>query len=156
MSARHTPPDVPAGGVVSMGMPLFNAERYLEEAIRRYRGTIFILGHSGYDSDQKALTYTDSAIRLARSYDNAWLETGALGAERAAQVLDDYLKRLKAGGVVRKTLYGSDGPQRPGYAKTHLRRFAAAMKAQGYTAEEQRLILADNFSSLFGLPNFRP
>lgn len=129
---------------------------YLEEAIRRYRGTIFILGHSGYDSDQKALTYTDSAIRLARTYDNAWLETGALGAERAAEILDDYVKRLMAGGVTRKTLYGSDGPQRPGYAKTHLRRFLAAMRAQHISVEEQRLILADNFSNLFGLPNFHP
>jgi predicted TIM-barrel fold metal-dependent hydrolase len=128
---------------------------YLEEAIRRYSRTVFILGHSGYDSDQKALTYTDSAIRLARQYDNVWLETGALGAERASEVLHDYLKRLKAAGVARKTIYGSDGPQRPGYAKTHLLRFAAAMREEGYSVDEQRLILADNFSRVFGLPNFK-
>ncbi|WP_446830462.1 amidohydrolase family protein [Candidatus Foliamicus sp.] len=125
---------------------------YLEDAIQRYPGAIFILGHSGYDSFARALTYTDSAIRLTARYPNVYLEPGALGAERAEHVLHDYLERIRAGGVIEKLLYGSDGPQFPGYVKSHLEAFVAGMLEVGYTTEEMRLILADNFTRVFGMP----
>lgn len=127
---------------------------YLEEAIRRYPDTIFILGHTGYDSDRKALTFTDSALRLAAAYPNVYLEPGALGAERASNVLDDFLARLKAANVISKMIYGSDGPQQPGYIKGHLERFVAGMQKAGYSVEEMRAILSGNFSRVFGLPPF--
>jgi predicted TIM-barrel fold metal-dependent hydrolase len=129
---------------------------YLEEAIRRYPQTIFILGHSGYDSDQKALTYTDSALAVAARHPNAYLETGALGADRAADVVRDYVRRVRKAGLVGKTLYGSDGPQRPGYARSHLVRFVAAMEAEGYTPADMQAVLAGNFAQVFGLPPFTP
>ena len=125
---------------------------YLEDAIRRYPDVVFILGHSGYDSFNRALTYTDAAIDLARRYDNVYLEPGALGARRAAGVLHDYLERIRAGGVVEKLLYGSDGPQFAGYVKSHLETFVAGMQEVGYTTDEMRLILADNFTRVFGMP----
>ena len=125
---------------------------YLEGAIRRYPDVVFILGHSGYDSFNRALTYTDSAIDLAVRYRNVYLEPGALGARRAAGVLHDYLERIRAGGVIEKLLYGSDGPQFAGYVKSHLKAFVAGMQEVGYTTEEMRLILADNFTRVFGLP----
>lgn len=125
---------------------------YLEEAIQRYPAAIFILGHSGYDSFNRALTYTDSAIDLAARYANVYLEPGALGAERAEHVLHDYLERIRAGGVVEKLIYGSDGPQLPGYVQSHLDAFVAGMQAVGYTTDEMRLILADNFTRVFGMP----
>ena len=125
---------------------------YLEDAIRRYPDAVFILGHSGYDSFNRALTHTDSAIDLAARYPNVYLEPGALGAERAEHVLHDYLERIRAGGVVEKLLYGSDGPQLPGYVKSHLEAFVAGMQAVGYTTDEMRLILADNFTRVFGMP----
>ncbi len=125
---------------------------YLEEAILRYPDAVFILGHSGYDSSNRALTYTNSAIDLAARYPNVYLEPGALGAERAELVLHDYLERIRAGGVVEKLLYGSDGPQLPGYVKSHLDAFVAGMQEVGYTTDEMRLILADNFTRVFGMP----
>jgi predicted TIM-barrel fold metal-dependent hydrolase len=134
--------------------PPYADPAYLEEAIRRYPDTIFILGHSGYDSERKALTFTDSALRLAKAYPNAWLEPGALGAKRAEGVLDDYLARVKAAGLASKLIYGSDGPQQPGYLKSHLERFVAGMQRGGYTVEEMRAVLAGNFSRVFGLPPF--
>ena len=125
---------------------------YLEDAIQLYPGAIFILGHSGYDSFNRALTHTDSAIDLAQRYSNVYLEPGALGAERAEHVLHDYLERIRAGGVIEKLLYGSDGPQLPGYVKSHLEAFVAGMQEVGYTTDEMRLILADNFTRVFGMP----
>jgi predicted TIM-barrel fold metal-dependent hydrolase len=80
------------------------------------------------------------------------MEPGALGAERAAEVLPDFVRRIKAGNVTHKLIYGSDGPQYPGYISRHLENFVAAMKDADYTADEMRMILADNFSRVFGLP----
>jgi predicted TIM-barrel fold metal-dependent hydrolase len=134
--------------------PPYADPAYLEDAIRRYPGTIFILGHTGYDSERQALTFTDSALRLAASYPNAYLEPGALGAKRADNVRADYLARVKAAGLVDKLIYGSDGPQAPGYVKSHLERFVAGMQQGGYTVQEMRAILSGNFSRVFGLPPF--
>lgn len=125
---------------------------YLEEAIQQYPGAVFILGHSGYDSFNRALTHTDSAIDLAQRYPNVYLEPGALGADRAEHVLHDYLERIRAGGVIDKLLYGSDGPQFPGYVKSHLEAFVAGMREVGYTTDEMRLILSDNFTRVFEMP----
>ena len=134
--------------------PPYADPAYLEEAIRRYPAAIFILGHTGYDSFAKALTFTDSAIRLAKSYPNVYLEPGALGAKRADNVRLDFLKRLKTAGVIPKMIYGSDGPQVPGYVKSHLERFVAGMQESGYSVDEMRAILSGNFSRVFGLPPF--
>lgn len=132
--------------------PPYADPAYLEEAIRRYPEAVFILGHTGYDSEGKALTYTDSALRLAQTYPNVYLEPGAIGAERAANVIDDFFARVKAAGVIGKMIYGSDGPQQPGYVKGHLERFVAGMQRAGYTVDEQRAILSGNFCRVFGLP----
>jgi predicted TIM-barrel fold metal-dependent hydrolase len=83
------------------------------------------------------------------------MEPGALGAERAAEVLPDFVRRIKAAGVTDKLIYGSDGPQFPGYAGRHLEAFVIAMKDADYTVEEMRQILSDNFSTVFGTPKFR-
>lgn len=132
--------------------PAYCDPAYLEDAIRRHPGAVFILGHSGYDSFNRALTHTDAAIDLAARHPNVYLEPGALGAERAEHVLHDYLERIRAGGVVEKLLYGSDGPQFPGYVKSHLEAFVEGMQEVGYTADEMRLILADNFTRVFRMP----
>ena len=134
--------------------PPYADPAYLEEAIRRYPDTIFILGHTGYDSDRQALTFTDSALRLAGQYPNAYLEPGALGAKRAEGVLADFLGRVKAAGLTGKMIYGSDGPQQPGYVKSHLERFVAGMEQAGYTVDDMRAILSGNFCRVFGLPPF--
>lgn len=132
--------------------PPYADPAYLEDAIRRYPATIFILGHTGYDSERQALTFTDSALRLAKTYPNAYLEPGAVGAKRADNIRAEFLARVKAAGVIDKMIYGSDGPQAPGYVKGHLQRFVAGMQAAGYSVDEMRAILAGNFTRVFGLP----
>ena len=70
----------------------------------------------------------------------------------AGPELHDYLERIRAGGVIEKLIYGSDGPQLPGYVQSHLDAFVAGMTEVGYTTDEMRLILADNFTRVFGMP----
>jgi predicted TIM-barrel fold metal-dependent hydrolase len=131
--------------------PEYADPMYLEEAIQKYPDAIFILGHTGYDSKEQALTYTDSAIYLAQTYANVYVEPGALGAERAAEVIDDYVTRLKEGNVLHKVIYGSDGVQFPGYLKSHLEAYVAAMERNGYTAADMTAVLSGNFARVFGI-----
>jgi predicted TIM-barrel fold metal-dependent hydrolase len=126
---------------------------YLEEAIQRYPDAVFILGHTGYDSKARALTYTDSAIYLAQKYDNVYMEPGALGADRAEELIDDFVVRMKENQVLHKVIYGSDGVQFPGYLADHLAAYVAAMQRNGYTAEEMAQVLAENFVRVFGVEN---
>ncbi len=132
--------------------PPYADPAYLEEAIQAFPACTFILGHAGYDSFARALTYTDSAIALAQRYPQVYFEPGALGAARADAVRADFLLRVKAGGVIGKMIYGSDGPQFPGYAKSHLQAFAAAMQEAAYTPEEMEQVLSGNFLRVFALP----
>ncbi len=132
--------------------PPYADPAYFEESIRTYPGCTFILGHAGYDSDARALTYTDSALRLAQRYPHVYFEPGAIGAERAEGVRLDFVLRVKAAGVIDKMIYGSDGPQFPGYIESHLAAFVAAMEEAGYTAQEMEQVLSGNFLRVFGLP----
>jgi uncharacterized protein len=124
---------------------------YLEEAIRLYPNAIFILGHTGYDTKEIALTYTDSAIYLAKRYPNVYVEPGALGADRGEKVIDDFVTRIKEAGIIDKLIYGSDGVQFPGYLKSHLEAYVAAMQRNGYTNAEMRQVLSGNFTRVFGI-----
>ena len=129
--------------------PPYTDPLYLEATIRDHPETIFILGHAGWDSHYRKLTYTDSCIDLAKRYSNVYLEPGALGAKRAAEVLPDFVARIKAADVIEKLIYGSDGPQNPGYVKLHLDNFVAAMVDAGYTKDEMGDVLAGNFRRVF-------
>jgi predicted TIM-barrel fold metal-dependent hydrolase len=134
--------------------PPYNDPYYLENAIQKYPDTVFILGHAGWDSLNKELTYLDAVIDLSRRYDNVYFEPGALGAERAEEKVDEFVQRVKAGGVIPKMIYGSDGAQFPGYVGRHLEAFVAAMERADYSVEEMRQVLSGNFSRVFGLPEF--
>ncbi|MCH2476720.1 MAG: amidohydrolase family protein [Gammaproteobacteria bacterium] len=124
---------------------------YLEESIIKYPQTKFILGHSGYDSFLIQLTYLESCIQLAKKYGNVYFEPGALGARKASEVLPEYLKIIKKEGLIDRVIYGSDGPQYPGYTASHLENFVEAMKVNEYSAMEMKLILQSNFETLFNL-----
>ncbi|HJP05754.1 MAG: hypothetical protein CL799_02540 [Chromatiales bacterium] len=131
--------------------PEYADAMYLESAIQAHPDTIFILGHTGYDTRIRALTYVNSAILMAQRYPNVYLEPGALGAERGEEVIDDFVTRLKDQNVLHKVIYGSDGVQFPGYLKSHLTNYVAAMQRNGYTKDEMRQVLAGNFVKVFGI-----
>lgn len=131
--------------------PPYADPAYLEDAIQKYPDAIFILGHTGYDTKHFALTFVDSAIRLAQQYDNVYMEPGALGATRAENLIDDFVVRLKEANVLHKVIYGSDGVQFPGYVRTHLENYVAAMQRNGYTEDEMAMVLSGNFARVFGI-----
>jgi predicted TIM-barrel fold metal-dependent hydrolase len=131
--------------------PEYADPAYLEEAIQQFPNAVFILGHTGYDSKDRALTYTDSAIRLAQQYDNVYMEPGAMGATRAEALIDDFVVRLKEGNVLHKVIYGSDGVQFPGYVTSHLENYIAAMQRNDYTADEIEMVLSGNFGRVFNI-----
>lgn len=136
--------------------PPYTNPAYLEEAIRLHARTIFVLGHAGYDTANGNLGYIDECIRLARTYPNVYIEPGALGSPRAGALTVEAMRRLHDPAIIDRILYGSDGPQRAGYLKAHLERTVAAMQEVGYTVEEMRKVLADNFTRVYRLPRLVP
>ena len=124
---------------------------YLEESIAKYPDAMFILGHSGYDSAEVQLTYLNSCVELAKKYDNVFLEPGALGARKASEILPEYLRIIKEEELIGKVIYGSDGPQFPGYTSSHLNNFLEAMEINEYSSMEMKSLLQTNFEDLFNL-----
>ena len=76
-----------------------------------------------------------------------------MGARKAEKVLTDYLRIIKENNLVDRVIYGSDGPQFPGYTNSHLERFVEAMQASNYSTAEMRALLQTNFEQLFKLQN---
>ena len=138
--------------------PEYTDPAYLEAAIATHPRVQFILGHMGYDFIQKKPGKADIAIDLAVRYDNVWLEPSALGSRGSDPTgtnLPVVLRKAKSAGVSDRLIYGSDGPQSPGFAADYLERTLIAMETADYSVDEARLFLADNASSLFGIPTFK-
>jgi uncharacterized protein len=125
---------------------------FFEAAIRAHPRCRFILGHVGYDFVGKTLGEFDTVIRLANQYSNVYLEASALGSNTSdptgANLVEVY-RRFKAEGLVDRVLYGSDGPQRPGFVRDYLDKTVAAMTQVGYTEDEMGSVLAKNFQRVF-------
>lgn len=133
--------------------PPYTDPRYMEAAIAAYPQVIFILGHLGYDFIRKEIGDLDACIDLARRYPNVYLEPSAFGSEggdpTGANLLES-MRRIKEAGVVDRVIYGSDGPQSPGFVASYLERTVTAMKGADYDAEEIRAVLSGNFVRVFG------
>ncbi|HNH46242.1 MAG TPA: amidohydrolase family protein [Myxococcota bacterium] len=133
--------------------PAYTDPAYLEEAIALYPDTVFILGHLGFDFINKKPGALDHCIALATQYPNVWLEPSALGSRSSdpdGAVLAAAMRAIREAGLVDRTIYGSDGPQSPGFAAGYLERTVAAMQSAGYSNEEARKVLSENFYALFG------
>ena len=128
--------------------PAYTDPRYLEEAIATYPDAEFVLGHACYDFLEENLDNLDACLDLMARYDNVWLEISALGSDTR----DDYgslIQRLRDDGLTQRTLYGSDGPQRPGFVGSYLQTTLTAMQDAGYSADEAQAVLAGNFAQLY-------
>ena len=60
-------------------------------------------------------------------------------------------QKIKEKGLIERVIYGSDGPQRPGFIAEYLERNLYAMEKNDYTLEEVELILSKNADRAFGL-----
>jgi predicted TIM-barrel fold metal-dependent hydrolase len=135
--------------------PVNTDPAFLEAAIVAHPQTIFILGHLGYDFINKQLGELETCIALAQRYENVYLEPSAMGSafsDPDGTNLPVAMRRLREAGVVDRVIYGSDGPQRPGFVGEYLERTVEAMQGAGYTIDEIRAVLAGNFAELFGVP----
>lgn len=124
---------------------------YLEAAIARYPGAVFVLGHAGYDTANHSLGYLEDCIRLVKTHANVQIEMGALGSPRADELTAIVMRRFREAGVLDRVLYGSDGPQGPGYVRKHMARTVTAMQAEKYSVAEMRAVLSGNFQRVFGV-----
>jgi uncharacterized protein len=139
--------------------PEYTDPAWMEAAIDAHPGVDFLLGHMGYDFVNHELGAADTAIDLAVRYDNVWLEPSALGSEGSdpeGTNLPTLLQKARAAGVADRIVYGSDGPQSPGFVTDYLSRTLLALETADYSVDEARLALADNASALFRLPTFVP
>ena len=78
-----------------------------------------------------------------------YLEPSALGSKGSdpnGTNLPKVMARLREAGLVEQTIYGSDGPQSPGFVEDYLQRTVAAMASADYTVEEARAVLSGNFA----------
>ncbi len=133
--------------------PQYTNPAFLEPAIVAHPQTIFILGHLGFDFVRDELGELDTCIDLARRYANVYLEPSALGSagnDPDGEVLLTAFQRIKEGGVIDRVIYGSDGPQSPGFVSDYLQRTVTAMEGAGYDNDEIRAVLAGNFVRVFG------
>lgn len=134
--------------------PAYTDPVYLESAIQMFPKAGFILGHLGYDFNEKRHAGLETCIRLAQTYPNVFLEPSALGSassDPTGENLKEAMRRMREAGVVGRIIYGSDGPQSPGFVKGYLDRTVAAMRETGYTEQEAADVLAGNFARVFGV-----
>ncbi len=124
---------------------------FLEDAIATHPDTEFILGHLGYDFINDEPGDLEECLRLAGAYPNVWLEPSAMGSKGSdpdGVNLPLAMTRIREDGLTDRLIYGSDGPQSPGFVDDYLQRTLVAMEAGGWTAEEAQAGLAGNLDRL--------
>jgi predicted TIM-barrel fold metal-dependent hydrolase len=105
----------------------------------------------GYDFIDHDVGDLDVALDLAATHDNVYLEASALGSAGSDPEGTNYgriLSAIRERGLANKLVYGSDGPQRPGFVKDYLQRTLAALDAADYELDEVRGIMKDNLAGI--------
>ena len=132
--------------------PPYTDPAYLEGAIVAHPDTKFIIGHLGYDFLGQKPGQLEECLRLASTYPNVWLEPSALGSKGSDPTGANLLlamRRIREEGLTDRVIYGSDGPQAPGFVAEYLETTVGVMDASGWTASEARLAFSENFERVF-------
>ena len=127
---------------------------YLESAIEQYPQTQFILGHMCYDFINRKSDTMEPCYQLAEKYENVWLEPSAFGSRASdpeGTVLTQAYTIAKEMGLINKMIYGSDGPQSPGFAANYAQRNISAMRSAGYSVEEAERVMSGTAIELYHL-----
>ena len=134
--------------------PPYTDPTFLEEAIVAYPDTDFVLGHLCFDFIEDDTDDLDDCLSLASTYDNVFLEPSAMGSRGGDpdQVhLPFAMSRIREEGLVDKTIFGTDGPQSPGFVADYVERTLYAMEQAGYTADEAAAVMSGNFARVYGV-----
>jgi uncharacterized protein len=128
---------------------------YLEDAIVAHPATDFILGHLCFDFINDEIGLLETCLELASTYDNVLLEPSAMGSKGGDpdQVhLPHAMSRIRELGLVDKTIFGTDGPQGPGFVADYIDRTLYAMGEADYSVDEATAVMSGNFARVFGVP----
>lgn len=136
--------------------PAYYDPSHLEAVLAAYPDLDVVLSHIG-QGDARAVRH---ALDLAASHEHVWLELSALGRplrvdDSGAPVTTDQpqypmvLAEIRARGLIRRTLFATDGPQYSGAIRGYLRKLVDGMTAAGYTRDEIADVLSRNFGRLF-------
>lgn len=136
--------------------PEYYDPSHLEAVLAAYPDLDVVLSHIG-QGDARAVHH---AIELAATHEHVWLELSALGRplrvdDAGAPVTTNepqypmVLAEIKARGLVRRTLFATDGPQYSGAIRNYLRKLVDGMTAAGYGSEDIEDVLSRNFVRLF-------
>ena len=85
-----------------------------------------------------------------------WLEPSAFGSKTGdpdREFLIEMYSTVKDQGLIDKMIYGSDGPQSPGFVLDYLERSVESMNDSNYTTEEVQRVLYGTAQELFALGN---
>lgn len=126
--------------------------------VKLYPEVTFILLHVG-QGDRRA---TNAALDIAGRNANVALEISARGRplvidETGAMVMTMepqfpyVLSEIKKRSLIDRTLWGSDGPQTPGFPAQYLSRIVAELKSQAYGKDQIKAILGGHFYRIFKL-----
>lgn len=147
----HTGPS-PFDG--TLADPPYTNPLYLERAIERFPQTRFILGHMGFDFLGKTEGNLEECLDLGRRYPNVFFEPSALGSKSSdpdGSLYKKVLLRVREEGLIDRLIYGSDGPQYPGFLADYASRTSIAMEAAGYGRSDAQAVFRSNFLRVFGL-----
>ena len=121
---------------------------YVETAIEQFPKVQFILGHMGHDFEPDFTEPLDTVLELAERYDNVLLEPSALADDDNFR-LPYAIQQVHDRGLVDRTIWGSDGPQAPGFIASYLQQTLEAMDTAGYSINEAQDMLGGNFDRVF-------
>ena len=65
--------------------------------------------------------------------------------------LKEIFRRVAEEDLIDRVIYGSDGPQLPGFLESYTARTVDAMTAANYTAEQAEMVFSGNFETVFGV-----
>ena len=139
--------------------PPYTDPAYLEAAIVAYPDTVFILGHMGFDFLEHQHGTLETCLSLASRYDNVFLEPSAFGSNSGdpEQVhLLHALQRVREEGLTDRLIYGSDGPQSPGFARTYAERTLYALDQADWSVDEAEAALSGNYARVYGVEVQQP
>jgi len=132
----------------------YTSPNALEFAIEANPDTSFVLSGLGFDRIEASHNGLGDCLRMARDYDNVWLEAGSIGSPRFdpdGVVIEQTAKLIKEAELIDRFLFGTGGSVPSGSADATVDSVIEAFMGADYTYDEALSVFSANAESLFGL-----